>query len=147
MSLLDAPEYDPHRDRRRRIRVISIVVLGLVIVGLAWRYHNWPEEHAVDKFFQALQQHDYEGAYGLWLHDPNWKQHADKYKQYSYGDFYSDWGPGGEWGLVKSYDIYGSGTPRGGSSGVVVEVVVNGRSEHARLWVEKSDKTLSFSPD
>jgi hypothetical protein len=147
MSLLDAPEYDPHKERRRRIRIISIVVLGLVVLGLAWRYHYWPEEHAVDRFFDALQQQNYESAYGIWLHDPSWKQHPDKYKVYSYDDFYKDWGPGGEWGLVKSHDIYGSGTPRGGSSGVIVEVVVNGRSEHARLWVEKSDKTLSFSPD
>ena len=147
MSLLDAPEYDPYRERRRRIRVISFVVLTVFVLGLAWRYHNWPEEHAADRFFAALQQQNYEGAYGIWMHDPNWKQHTEKYKQYSYGDFYGDWGPGGEWGLVKSYSIYGSGTPRGGSSGVVVEVVVNGRSEHARLWVEKSDKTLSFSPE
>jgi hypothetical protein len=147
MSLLDAPEYDPHRERRHRIRVASIVVLGLVIVGLAWKYHNWPEEHAVDKFFDALQQQDYEAAYGIWLHDPAWRQHPNKDKRYSYSDFYKDWGPGGEWGLVKSHEIWGSGTPRGGSSGVVVEVVVNSRAEHARLWVEKSDKSLGFSPD
>jgi len=29
---------------------------------------------------------------------------------------------------------------------VIVEVIVNNRSEHARLWVQKSDKTLTFSP-
>src|ERR1035441_7266103 len=91
MSLLDAPEYDPRRERRRRIRVISIVVLGLVIVGLAWRYHNWPEEHAVERFFDALQQQNYEAAYGIWLHDPNWRQHPDKNERYSYSDFYKDW--------------------------------------------------------
>ena len=80
------------------------------------------------------------------MHDPGWKQHAQKYAQYAYGDFYNDWGPGGEWGTIHSHKIYASGTPRGGSSGVIVEVVVNDRSEHARIWVEKSDKTLSFSP-
>jgi hypothetical protein len=118
----------------------------LLIVGLAWEYHNWPEEHVVDQFFTGLQQKNYEAAYGIWLHDPNWKQHPDKYKQYSFDDFYRDWGPGGEWGLINSHEIYASGTPKGGGSGVIVEVVVNGRSEHARVWVEKSDKTLSFSP-
>ena len=146
MTLLDAPQYDPHRERRRRVRIASIVVLALLIVGLAWEYHNWPEEHVVDRFFSTLQAQNYEAAYGIWLHDPQWRQHPQKYTQYSYSDFYRDWGPGGEWGLVKSHDIYGSGTPRGGGSGVIVEVVVNGRSEHARVWVEKSDKTLSFSP-
>lgn len=146
MTLLDAQEYDYARARRRRIRIASIVVLALIIVGLAWEYHNWPEEHVVDKFFDALQQKNYDGAFAIWVEDPNWKQHPEKFKQYSYNDFYNDWGPGGEWGLVKSHDIYASGTPRGGGSGVIVEVVVNGRSEHARVWVEKSDKTLSFSP-
>ena len=146
MTLLDAKEFDYGRQRRRRIRIASIVVLALVIVGLAWEYHNWPEEHVVDKFFDTLQQQNYEAGYAIWLNDPNWKQHPQKYTQYSYTDFYNDWGPGGEWGLIKSHDIYGSGAPRGGSSGVIVEVVVNGRSEHARVWVEKSDKTLSFSP-
>jgi len=146
MTLLDAQEFDYARQRRRRIRIASIIVLALVIAGLAWEYHNWPEEHVVDKFFDALQQQNYEGAYGIWVHDPNWKQHPQKYTQYAYGDFYNDWGPGGEYGLIKSHDIYGSGTPKGGASGVIVEVVINGRSEHARVWVEKSDKTLSFSP-
>ncbi len=146
MTLLDAQEFDYARQRRRRIRVASILVLALVIAGLAWEYHNWPEEHVVDKFFDTLQQQNYEGAYSIWVHDPNWKQHPQKYPQYSYGDFYDDWGPGGEYGLIKSHDIYGSGTPKGGASGVIVEVVINGRSEHARVWVEKSDKTLSFSP-
>lgn len=146
MTLLDAQEYDYARQRRRRIRIISILVLALVIAGLAWEYHNWPEEHVVDRFFDALQQQNYEAGYGIWMHDSNWKQHPQKYTQYSYNDFYRDWGPGGEWGIIKSHDIYGSGTPRGGGSGVIVEVVVNGRSEHARVWVEKSDKSLSFSP-
>ena len=29
---------------------------------------------------------------------------------------------------------------------VVVSVIVNGRAEPAHIWVDKSDKTLSFSP-
>jgi len=104
------------------------------------------EEHVVEKFFSALQHQDYENAYGIWMHDPQWKQHPEKYSQYPFTEFYRDWGPGGEWGLVKSYKVYGSATPKGGGSGVIVEVIVNNRAEHARLWVQKSDKTLTFSP-
>ena len=63
-----------------------------------------------------------------------------------HNEFYRDWGPGGEWGLVKSHEIYGSATPKGGGSGVIVEAVVNERAEHARLWVQKDDKSLTFSP-
>lgn len=146
MTLLDAQQYDPAKERRRRIRVIGSVVLVLVLAALGWAYRNWPEEHVVDRFFSALRQKNYEAAYGVWMHDPDWRQHQDRYSRYPFNDFYRDWGPGGEWGVVNSYKIYGSGVPQGGASGVVVEVIVNERAEHARVWVQKSDKTLSFSP-
>jgi hypothetical protein len=147
MTLLDAKAYDFRKARRRNIMIASIIV-GLLVLGtLAWFYRYWPEEHVADRFFAALQKQDYETAYGVWMHDPQWKQHPQQYSRYPFNDFYRDWGPGGEWGLVKSYKIYASGTPPGGgSSGVIVEVEVNGRAEHARVWVEKSDKTMSFSP-
>ena len=147
MTLLDAKPFDAARARRRKMTIAAVIVAILAIAAIAWFYRNYPEERVVNHFFAALEHQDYDSAYAIYFNDPNWRQHPEKYKQYPYSDFYKDWGPGGEWGLVKSYDIYGSGAPRGGSSGVVVEVVVNGRAEHARLWVEKSDKTLSFSPD
>jgi len=118
----------------------------LVLTWVAWMYRNWPEEHAVDRFFDSLQQKNYEAAYGIWMNDAQWQQHQDKYSQYPFRDFYRDWGPGGEWGLINSHSVYGSATPKGGGSGVIVEVVVNNRAEHARIWVQKEDKTLSFSP-
>lgn len=147
MTLLDAPKYDPRRDRRRMIQIIASAVVILVLAVLAWFFRYWPEEHVVNKFFAAIEKQDYENAYGIWMHDPQWKEHPAQYARYPYKDFYTDWGPGGEWGLVKSFEIYASGTPQGKtSSGVIVEVIVNGRSEHARVWVDKSDKTLGFSP-
>ena len=112
----------------------------------AWEFRNYPEERIADHFFTALQKQQFENAYGIWMHDPSWQQHPQNYKQYPYNEFFTDWGPGGEWGLVKSYKIYASGTPPGGGSGVVVEVEVNQRAEHARVWVQKSDKTMTFSP-
>jgi hypothetical protein len=97
----------------------------------------------VHKFFTALEEKDVERAYALWMQDPDWKQHPAKYANYSFGDFYRDWGPSGDWGIIKSHRVdcsYSSG------SGVLVQVTVNDRAEHAYLWVEKSDKTLHFSP-
>jgi hypothetical protein len=146
MTLLDAQVFDEARARRRKIRLITAITVILVLAWLIWTYRNWPEERVVDHFFAALQRQDFEGAYGVWMQDPDWRKHPDKYSQYPFNEFYRDWGPGGEWGLVKSHSIYGSATPKGGGSGVIVEAIVNERAEHARLWVQKDDKTLTFSP-
>jgi hypothetical protein len=147
MTLLDAQTYDFAKARRRKIKIAITIAVIVVLAVLGWMYRNWPEEHAVDKFFSALQNKDYESAYGIYFNDPGWRQHQQKYTQYTYADFYRDWGPGGEWGLVKSHKVYGSANTKGfGQGGVVVEVIVNERSEHARMFVQKSDKTLTVYP-
>ncbi len=145
MTLLDAPQPDLARERRRK-KIIALVVLAVVIIGFfVWRFRYWPEEHVADKFFTALQGKNYEGAYAVWMHDPDWKQHPQKYSSYAYSDFYRDWGPGGEWGVVKSHSVdCALGTKEG--TGVIMQVTVNGRTEHPYLYVDKSDKTMSFSP-
>lgn len=146
MTLLDAKDYDPGKEQRRKKRIISAVVLLLVVLCLVWWFRFWPEEHVANRFFDALQSQNYEAAYGIWMHDPEWKQHTDRFKKYPYNEFYQDWGPGGEWGRIKSHKIYAVGSPPGGGSGVIVDVTVNDRAEPARVWVQKSDKTMSFSP-
>jgi hypothetical protein len=147
MTLLDAQPYDAARARRRKIVITLSVVFVIILAALAWFYRNWPEEHAVDRFFTAIQNKGYETAYGIYFNDPDWRQHRQKYPQYTYADFYRDWGPGGEWGLIKSHKIYGSANTKNfGGGGVVVEVIINERSEHARMFVEKSDKTLTVYP-
>jgi len=155
MTLFEAQPYDPVQARKRRIRIVSISALVLLVLILAWNFRHYPLERIVDTFFAALQQQDYEKAYGIWNHDPNWKQHPQKYPEYSFAEFMKDWGPGGQWGLIKSYHVDGSAVPKGGtgtkfdvgSSGIVVVVTVNERvADKAHIWVEKSDKTLGFSP-
>ena len=146
MTLLDAKEYDPEKERKRRTRIIWVVVLVLVAAGLAWWFRFWPEERVAERFFDALQQQSYESAYAIWMHDPQWRQHPDRYPKYPFNEFYRDWGPGGEWGVIKSHKIYAVGSPPGGGSGVIVDVTVNDRAQPARVWVQKSDKTMSFSP-
>jgi len=146
MTLLDAQQYDPARERRRRITIVSVVVMVLVLVVVAWTNRYWPEKHVADKFFAALLNKDYETAYGLYFADPNWKQHPERYPKYPFNEFYQDWGPGGEWGIIKSYEVYGASSCPGGGSGVVVDVIVNSRAQHAQIWVEKSDQTLSPAP-
>ena len=65
---------------------------------------------------------------------------------YPFNEFYQDWGPGGEWGLIKTQKVFAASTCPGGGTGVVVDVIVNDRTKHAQVWVEKSDKTLSYPP-
>jgi hypothetical protein len=147
MTLLDAKPYDAAKARRRKIQIAVAIVAVIILAALGWMYRNWPEEHIADKFFAALQHQEYETAYGIYFNDPSWQQHQQKYSQYPYSDFYRDWGPGGEWGLVKSHRVYGSASTKElGGGGVVVEVIVNERSEHARMFVQKSDKTLTVYP-
>jgi hypothetical protein len=146
MTLLDAKQYDPTVERRRRIRILLIIAILIAAGGLLWLNRFLPEKRVADKFFAALEKHDYQTAYGIYYADPQWRQHPQKYSQYPYHDFYRDWGPGGEWGVIHDYQIYGASNCPGGSSGVVVDVVVNQRAEHAQIWVEKSDKTISSPP-
>ncbi len=141
---MDAQQFDEARARRRRNFIIIAVIAAIILAWVLYHLRNFPERHVASNFFSALKQHDIERAYGIWLKDPDWKQHPAKYSNYAYGDFYQDWGPAGEWGPINSYSIncsYSTG------SGVIVQATVNHRTEHAYVWVDKSDKTLHFSPN
>ncbi|HKT88321.1 MAG TPA: hypothetical protein VJQ59_07790 [Candidatus Sulfotelmatobacter sp.] len=146
MTLLDAKEFDAEKGRRRTKKILTVIIVVLIAVGIIWWFRYWPEEHIVGNFFSDLQKQNYKAAYGVWMHDPTWEQHPQAHSKYVFNDFYRDWGPGGEWGLIKTYKVYGASTCPGPSSGVVVDVIVNDRTEHAQVWVEKSDKTLTYPP-
>ena len=143
MTLMDAQQYDEARDRRRRNLILAAIFAGLILIWVVYHLRNYPERHGVDKLFTALQRQKLEDAFALWFQDPQWKQHSDRYAKYGYGDFQQDWGPAGEWGIIKSYAVdcsYSTG------SGVIVQVTINHRSEHAYVWVNRSDQTIHFSP-
>ena len=155
MTLLDAQELDPRIARRRKKRIIAASVLVVIVLavgvlgfllGHGWWFRYWPEERIVGRFFAALQKQEYNAAYGIWMQDPDWKQHPERHAQYPFGDFYRDWGPGGDWGIIRTQRVFGAGSCPGGGSGIVVDVVVNDRAEHAQVWVEKSDHTMSYPP-
>ncbi len=143
---MDAKEYDEAGARRRKKLIVGIIGALLVVGFLVYQFRYWPEQRLVEKFFAALQSQDYETAYGLYMADPTWKQHVQAHSMYPYNEFYRDWGPGGEWGLVKKYKIYATGECPKGGSGVIVEVIVNDRSEHEQIYVQKKEKTFSPSP-
>ena len=87
MTLLDAPEFDEARERRRRTMIESAAGLVLVLfIGwwlVAGRPVDWPwnwNNHllgrmAVNEFLTAVEKNDLPTAYGIWIHDKNWQQH------------------------------------------------------------------------
>src|ERR1700756_2880510 len=105
MTLMDAKEYDDSRDRRRRKLILVTIVAALILAWVGYHFRNYSERHTVDKFFNALQQQKLEDAFAIWFQDPQWKQHTEKYAKYGYGEFQQDWGPSGEWGIIKSYSV------------------------------------------
>jgi len=143
---MDAKEYDEAGARRRKKLIVGIVSTLLLVGLLVYQFRYWPEQRLVEQFFAALQKQNYETAYALYMADPTWKQHPQQHSMYPYNEFYRDWGPGGEWGLIKSYKIYATGECPKGGSGVIVEVIVNQRAEHEQIYVQKKEKTFSPSP-
>lgn len=141
---MDAQQYDEGRARRRQRRTIAIVIIVFFLAWIGYHFRDYPERRAADQFLATLQRGDVEGAFALWLKDPNWKQHPQKYSQYNFGDFSEDWGPSGEWGIIKSHRVDCS---LSSGSGVVVQVTMNNRAEHAYIWVDKGDKAFHFPPN
>lgn len=141
---MDAQQFDEARARRRRNVIIASVITALILAWVGYHERNHAERHAARKLFAALAHQDIGGAYAIWLKDPDWKQHPAKYSNYTFSEFSQDWGPASEWGTIKTYSVdcsYSTG------SGVIVQATVNHRAEHTYVWVDKSDKTLHFSPD
>ena len=151
-SLFNAPETDPVAEaRKRRAKfILAGALIGLIIIGgLFWSLRFWPEQRVVDRLFTQIEKKNYAAAFGTWNADPDWEKHAEKYSTYTYGQFQLDWGPTGDWGEITNHEIVKVAKPAskaGVVSGVIVAARLNGRSELACLWVEKSSKAVSFAP-
>jgi hypothetical protein len=145
-TIFTAPEYHPEKQTRRRKTLVLAVSIFIIVGGLFYVFRFWPYEHRVNQFLTALENRDYQRAYALWQNDPHWQQHLERYKKYPFADFYNDWGPSGEWGIIKEHKIDGAASPKTGGTGVIVQVTVNQRVEPLRLWVERKDKTITWSP-
>ena len=104
----------------------------------------------INHFFAALEQKNFDKAYGVYYADPDWKQHPQKYNQYPLAQFVLDWGPSGDYGPITSHHIDCATEPPKkdfqSSSGVIVVVTINRRNESTSLWVEKKSKTITTSP-
>jgi hypothetical protein len=150
MALMDAKEYDP-RPAQRRWRLLAtavLVVLAVAVYLYITRYDS--EKKVINNFFHALEQKDWDAAYAIYQGDPDWKQHPEKYSNYSVNQFKLDWGPSGEYGQITSHRVDCALEPPKkdfvSATGVVVVVTINNRAEPRSMWVEKKSRTVTDAP-
>ncbi|HZY72369.1 MAG TPA: hypothetical protein VFE22_04605 [Edaphobacter sp.] len=154
MTLLNAPEYNARREARNRnlligagvlIFLIVVTCVGGYLLGHGWFFSNLPAEHKVDNFFNALEAKDYEKAYAIWLNDPDWKQHPQKY-DYTLKRFTEDWTTESPVGRpIVSHHVDISKTDGSGTfgSGIIIAVRVNG-GRKLFMWYQRNDGTLTY---
>ena len=150
MALMDAKEYDP-RPAQKRMRIIATAVVVVLVVAVYLYFTRYDsEKKVINNFFHAIEQKDYDAAYGIYQGDPDWKQHQEKYSGYSLNQFKLDWGPQGEYGTITSHQVDCALEPPkkdfASSTGVVVVVTINNRAEPRSMWVEKKTRTLTDAP-
>ena len=147
MTLLDPPPVTSHKSRAIPFTIAAVTIAAIVVLYFVFRYY--PEKKAAERFFNALAADNIDQAYELWKPGPS----------YTKKDFLADWGPEGNYGPVKSYEILKTSSPHGANA-VDVRVAVSPFSpmpdasdpEKSRktkvvsVWVITSDKSLSFPP-
>ena len=66
MTLMDAQKFDEARARRRRNLIIVGIVVALILVWVVYHLRDYPDRHAVNKFFAALEHQNLDEAYAIW---------------------------------------------------------------------------------
>jgi hypothetical protein len=143
---------EEQREKRiRRLAIIGVIlaaVLGLYLLTfhtpILERYFrfvqilkNHKEEKCVQLFLDRLAKRDYKGAYALWGCTD-----AKPCRDYTFQNFMEDWGPKGS---QPSPELFHTTRSRACGSGVILTVDSAGNREE-KLWVEKDDLTIGFSP-
>jgi hypothetical protein len=152
MTLLNAPAYDEHKEKRNHnilvgsgIFLVTMIVLSLggYLLGHGWLFTNLPAEHRMKVFLTTVQAQDYSKAYGIYNNDPEWQQHPDRYKDYPLQRFTQDFTTESDWkGSVTSFHVDFS---RRNKTGVVVAATINGTT-NLTLMVSRKDGTLAAYP-
>src|SRR5258708_31499861 len=110
MALLEPPVETSSKTRHLKFIAGALAVLAAVALYFTFRFY--PEQRAVQRFFDALVAGDTKTAYQLWKPQPS----------YRIQDFMTDWGPYGYYGPVKSYKIIKISEPKGSRNNVAVGV-------------------------
>src|SRR5271165_2153924 len=125
--------------RARLIKRVAVTVVAVIVIAgtLFWIFKNFRQERQVRRFFELLAQRDYQSAYVLWGCNS-----ANPCRDYPFPEFMKDWGPQSEHADPKSFHITKT---RSCGSGVIVTVDSN-RKQEDKLWVQRDDLTIGFSP-
>ena len=132
MSLLDATPPKPSRPIGGYVLVVLLA--AVILSGAVYYFWDYPEERAVSRFLEAVEGGDYQTAFRLWQASSS----------YSYDDFVRDWGPTGDYGKIRSFEILQAKSSSSGT--VTVIVMINHESPALKLLVDKKTKGLAFSP-
>jgi len=128
---------DIRRERLIRRAILIVLSVGVVAGFLYFWLKNHVQEGRVREFLVALEAGDYPAGYSFWgcrVDSPC--------QNYTYNDFLEDWGPSSAFGKLQSHRFVRS---RERGSGVEITMVLNENRE-VKLWVEKSNGVLGFSP-
>jgi hypothetical protein len=130
-------EGEEQREKIIRWIVVSAVLLSITGGVLYFFLKNYKQESQARTFFNQLEKHDYQGAYGTWG-----CTEATPCRDYSFNSFMEDWGPKSSHADVSGYSIRKS---RSCGSGVILTVDF-GPNKQEKLWVERRELTIGFSP-
>ncbi len=132
-------QYGAGEERRAKIiKILLISAVTVLVVGgvLFFVFHNYRQERQAKRFFEFLARQDYQAAYALWV-----RTDSDR-RGYPFEAFLRDWGPQGPHPDAAGFRITRS---RSCGSGVILTVSFP-KSQPEKLWVERDDLILGFSP-
>jgi hypothetical protein len=132
---LDA--YGAEDERRSRLIKTAVLALAAVLVIAASVYlalQDRREKQVVRHFLSEVNAGRYQEAYRTWGCTD-----AHPCPEYNYQKFLEDWGP------EQSRNPWAISAVDGCPTGVVITVDAKG-ADPQPLWVQRSDKSISFSP-
>jgi hypothetical protein len=123
--------------REKTIKTLVYSLVALVVIGgpLLFIFHNFRQEQQVKKFFELLATKDYSAAYALWGCTD-----TTPCRGYSLQNFMEDWGP--QKANPSNFRITKS---RSCGSGVILTVDFD-KNREEKLWVQRDDLVIGFSP-
>jgi len=128
---------EEQRERRIRRLVLTLVLLAATSGILYFFLKNYRQEEQGRRFFGLLERREYKSAYALWGCTDD-----KPCRDYPFNTFMEDWGPGSPRADIASFHIRKS---RSCGSGVILTVDF-GKSQEEKLWVERDDLVIGFSP-